>query len=59
MANKCPFEIILSRKTGMVAEIYKPKFVLNIGQMGEEDPLWSNVLCCFLIILLFDLFYDS
>ncbi|KAJ3699034.1 hypothetical protein LUZ61_002739 [Rhynchospora tenuis] len=26
----------------MIAKVYKPKFVLNIAQVGEEGPLWYN-----------------
>ncbi|XP_078157835.1 calcineurin-like metallo-phosphoesterase superfamily protein isoform X4 [Carex rostrata] len=33
----------LLKQMGMIAKIYKPNFVLNIGQFGEVDPLWFNV----------------
>jgi hypothetical protein len=32
----------LLKQMGMIAKIYRPKFVLNIGQIGEGDPLWFN-----------------
>jgi hypothetical protein len=26
-----------------IAKVYEVKFVLNIAQLGEDDPLWRNV----------------
>jgi hypothetical protein len=26
-----------------IAKVYQVKFVLNIAQLGEDDPLWRNV----------------
>lgn len=32
----------LLRQMEIIAKVYEVKFVLNVAQFGEEDPLWQN-----------------
>jgi hypothetical protein len=34
---------LFSVKMEAIAKVYEVKFVLNIAQLGEDDPLWRNV----------------
>ena len=35
--------ILFSVKMESIAKAYKVKFVVDVAQLGEEDPLWQNV----------------
>jgi hypothetical protein len=30
-------------KMETIAKVYEVKFVLDVAQLGEDDPLWQNV----------------
>uniref|UniRef100_A0A2P2KIE6 Uncharacterized protein LOC105121156 isoform X1 n=1 Tax=Rhizophora mucronata TaxID=61149 RepID=A0A2P2KIE6_RHIMU len=44
-------------KMEKVAKTYKARFVVNISEQGEDDPLAQNVSCCSLYLSFFFLLF--
>lgn len=49
------FTNLMSMKMDKAAKIFKARFVLNIGEHGEDDPHWHNVIIFILSVAIFQL----